>query len=744
MSVLGFINAGWFVLTIIQITIGTLFFYRYKLDKDKRKLMFGFAFFIISYSHIYETLPSFFINSNLDLIFENIQHWTFYPLILAIGIATHQQFLKKVKFDKTFSFFFFVTLLLFPIIVFNPLPAEEYAALIAIILASEIVFISIINAWKNIDSFNFSMVLATICFIMGGASLSFGLNSNSIFAFLLGNLLILFMFFLPKANQYTVQSDISSYFTIQKKLTETKTELKRTIEKYKRLTDTLPEGVLTINKIGRVTYANPELEKIFNIPISQSKGTSFTKYMAKSSLLKSIQLLKRVKRGKNIEKAELEAVHKDGHVFPVEVWASPLKNDGKYNGLICVVRDITDRKKTEKNLKESEFKYRTVFESTATAMGTFDENGIITLVNNEFQKLTGYSKQEVENNLHWFDFVIPKYKKIMYENHMNQMVKKSNVPDEYDCDIIDKEGNIKSVHVKISLFSKGSMRIVSLIDITDLKKTQERLRELNNTLEKKVEERTLRIEQLLKQKDEFIHQLGHDLKNPLGPLVNLLPIIEDHTKNEKDREILKVIQRNVQFMKNLVKKTLELAQLNSPNTILNLERINLKKHVDEIIQQNKYLFEEKQISVSTNLSPDLIVHADELRIEELINNLLTNAVKYNKKHGSIIIDGFIKEDQVTISIKDNGQGMTPDQLNHVFDEFYKADESRHNIGSSGLGMPICKRIVEKHKGHIWVESDGPGKGSTFYFTLPLHYDSYGGISSRVDKLITENNYNNIS
>jgi PAS domain S-box-containing protein len=253
----------------------------------------------------------------------------------------------------------------------------------------------------------------------------------------------------------------------------------------------------------------------------------------------------------------------------------------------------------------------------------------------------------------------------------------------------------------------------------ELQKAHKEIQAMNLHLEKKVQQRTRRIEQLLKQKDEFINQLGHDLKNPLGPLINLIPIIEKHTTNHKDKEILQVIQRNVGYMKNLVQKTLELARLNSPKTKLSKTSFSLSSVVKNLLSQNKYLFEKKQIRVQTNIPSDITIYADQLRIEELFHNLLNNAVKYSKEFGRIIISASKNETALTISIKDEGTGMTSDQIDHVFDEFYKADESRHDFESSGLGMAICKRIVEKHGGIIWVESPGLNEGSTFYFTLPF-------------------------
>jgi signal transduction histidine kinase len=132
------------------------------------------------------------------------------------------------------------------------------------------------------------------------------------------------------------------------------------------------------------------------------------------------------------------------------------------------------------------------------------------------------------------------------------------------------------------------------------------------------------------------------------------------------------------------------------------------------------LLKNNKISLINNISDPININFDKLRIEELINNLLNNSVKYSKDSGKIIIDSKYDEDYVTISIKDNGIGMTEKQIQFMFDEFYKADESRHDFDSSGLGLTISRKIIEKHGGKIWAESNGLGKGSTFYFTLPLN------------------------
>jgi PAS domain S-box-containing protein len=249
-------------------------------------------------------------------------------------------------------------------------------------------------------------------------------------------------------------------------------------------------------------------------------------------------------------------------------------------------------------------------------------------------------------------------------------------------------------------------------------KANEELKLLNKELEQKIEDRTREIKQILINKDEFVNQLGHDLKNPLHPLVNLLPLISKEEKDQKKKEIIDVLIRNVKYMKNLVTKTIVLAQLNSPNTKLNLEEINLLNEINEVINANKIMFTENYVEIINNISDDIIVNFDKLRVDELITNIMSNSVKYTIEQGIITLDAIKNDEDVTVSLKDNGIGMTEDQLLKVFDEFYKVDTTKKEFESSGLGMPICKRIVEKHGGKIWAESQGKDTGSTFYFTIP--------------------------
>ena len=241
----------------------------------------------------------------------------------------------------------------------------------------------------------------------------------------------------------------------------------------------------------------------------------------------------------------------------------------------------------------------------------------------------------------------------------------------------------------------------------DLKESRDKIQDYNQILEN-----------LLQQKDEFIGQLGHDLKNPLQPLVGLLPMLIEKEKDPSTKEALQVMNKNVEYMRDLIFDTLELAKLRSSNIEFNKVDLNLREEAGSVIESQKLLFKGHNTIVENNIGNELFVNADKLRLSEVLKNLITNSVKYTpEKGGKITIDAKQVKDEVTITISDNGIGMDKEQLKKVFDEFYKADKFSSDYYSTGLGLSICKRIIDKHGGKIWVESPGPGKGSTFYFTL---------------------------
>ena len=252
----------------------------------------------------------------------------------------------------------------------------------------------------------------------------------------------------------------------------------------------------------------------------------------------------------------------------------------------------------------------------------------------------------------------------------------------------------------------------------ELETVRSQLCVVNQDLDAMVRERTADVERLLAQKDEFISQLGHDLKTPLTPLVALMPRILAREQDPALRRLLEITADNVTCMKDLVVKTLKLARMNSLYIELDLEPLNLRAELNTILRNYAVPFKAKVVTFENNVPADIGVRADRVLLGEIFDNLIANAVKYMQSEtGTISIDVTREQGFVIVAVRDTGIGMTREQLERAFIEFYKADPSRHDLESPGLGLAICRRIVERHGGRIWAESDGEGKGSTIVFSL---------------------------
>jgi len=253
----------------------------------------------------------------------------------------------------------------------------------------------------------------------------------------------------------------------------------------------------------------------------------------------------------------------------------------------------------------------------------------------------------------------------------------------------------------------------------DLKEANRQLSDTNAALEQTIKERTAEMELLLKQKNGLLIGLNHDLKTPLTPLMGLLPMIIKKEKDPKLKELLETSLRNVHYIRDLVSKTIDLALLDSVTIGFTIEKISLLTEIDTVLENRSYILSHHNIYVNNTIKEDIFVNADKLKLREVLNNLLMNSIKYmTSSGGTITLNAAKEDDQVKIWITDTGIGMTREQLHYVFEELYKADPARQDHASTGLGLSICKRIVEKHGGKIWVESPGPGRGTTVTFTLP--------------------------
>lgn len=250
--------------------------------------------------------------------------------------------------------------------------------------------------------------------------------------------------------------------------------------------------------------------------------------------------------------------------------------------------------------------------------------------------------------------------------------------------------------------------------------------QLNNELidtKRELVKKNAELLQLNIIKNQFIGMAAHDLRNPLGNILNYSEFLEEETANltEDQIEIIHEIKSLSFFMLNLVTDLLDVSSIESGEIILHEKEIDLITIAQKIIYINKISADKKNIKITLNSDiQSLTLIADKEKIEQVLTNLITNAIKFSFNNSEIKINIKIKESNALVTVKDEGQGIKENEINLLFKPFQRtSSKSTGGEKSTGLGLFIVRKIVEAHNGKVWVESEYK-KGSCFNFTLPIN------------------------
>ena len=234
----------------------------------------------------------------------------------------------------------------------------------------------------------------------------------------------------------------------------------------------------------------------------------------------------------------------------------------------------------------------------------------------------------------------------------------------------------------------------------------------------------LAAENANRAKDEFLAMLGHELRNPLSPIVTALQLMKLQGPEESDRA-RKVIERQVAHLTRLVDDLLDVSRIARGKVELRIERIELSEVVAKAIEMASPLIEQRNHALSVSVARrGLMVDADLVRLSQVISNLLTNAAKYTPPGGSIAVAAALADGEVVLHVRDTGIGIAPEMLPHIFDLFVQEQQAIDRAqGGLGIGLTIVRNLVERHGGFIEARSDGPGRGSEFTVRLPCAADA---------------------
>jgi two-component system, OmpR family, sensor kinase len=239
----------------------------------------------------------------------------------------------------------------------------------------------------------------------------------------------------------------------------------------------------------------------------------------------------------------------------------------------------------------------------------------------------------------------------------------------------------------------------------------------------RIETQKIELEALNAKKNEFLGIAAHDLRNPASIIQvyadMLLNMLNDNL-SEKQLDFLQTIYRVSEFMNKLLEDVLDISAIESGTLMLDRKIIAYDTLVQQNLHLNRVLAAQKQITLQVDCAPTLpLISCDPQKIEQVLNNLISNAIKYSHPHTTISVRVFQRAAELITQVQDQGQGIPADELSQIFNTFYRASvRATHGEKSTGLGLAIVKRIVEGHGGMIGVQSE-VGQGTTFYFHLPI-------------------------
>ncbi len=488
--------------------------------------------------------------------------------------------------------------------------------------------------------------------------------------------------------------------------------LSRTLSMLKSTLQSTADGILVIGPNGKVLSYNKKFLKLWNIPSKVAETNDDKKllnYVFKQ-LKEPEKFIKRVDYlYAHPEKEDFEVIRfKDGRVF--ERCSMPAKLDNQ-PARVWSFRNITEKENLVASLKESELRYRRLFESAKDGILILDEKtGKIVDSNPYIRDLLGYSKKEINGKKIWQ--ISPLRDIVANKKKFIELRKEGKVHYE-DLPLQTKSGEIAYVEFVSNTYFVEDLKVIqcNIRDITD-RKAKEEMETLEIVNKNLMEVNTA--------KTEFLNIVSHELKTPLTAMSAHLDILQESENNfnEQQRNNLAAIKRNNLYLKMMIENLLEMSRLESGKMELNLSKFNINHVIEELISNASILSRKKGIKLRFIPKEMPLIEADRFKVEEIVTNLLINAIKFTEK-GAIEVSEKIKDGNIIISIKDTGMGIRPNDLKNLFQKFYQVDCSiTRKAAGTGLGLSITKKLVEIHKGTISVKSEF-GKGSTFSFSIPI-------------------------
>jgi PAS domain S-box-containing protein len=507
----------------------------------------------------------------------------------------------------------------------------------------------------------------------------------------------------------------------RKKLADQNRQIEAQSLRLQNITSNMGDALYVIDRSGLITFVNPAAETLLGssaIVLLGQPAESFFRFELNLDAGPEIVQdppLRAIKTGEKVsEESNLRILATDTLV-QVSFSSAPIVESGIVTGAVTVVEDISEKKKTEIELKRSEIRLRSVVDNAMDGIITVDMSGNVETFNPAAVEMFGFSNEEIAGKS--ASTLMPE----PYASGFDSFVKKalrqhSEKPFSQKTEVVAKRKNSSTFPVELSIseIRMGAQKMLLGIvrDISDRKRFEQELIDARE-----------RAEQASKAKSEFLANMSHEIRTPMNGILGMTQLALDTDLNQEQRDYLNTVKSSSDLLLKLINDILDFSKIEAGKMEIDVVDFKLRDTLADTIRGLAVHADEKGLELLFQVDediPDNLI-GDPIRLRQIIFNLVGNAIKFTPKGEIIVSASAWSEDdpyvKVHFCVSDTGIGVTKEQMEKIFKPFDQADTSTtRRYGGTGLGLSISTRLVELMHGKIWAESE-LGQGSKFHFTV---------------------------
>ncbi len=463
---------------------------------------------------------------------------------------------------------------------------------------------------------------------------------------------------------------------------------------------TSSDAITSFTLDGIRTSWNLGAERMFGYSAEEMIGQPFSAIVPSGDADEVVDISGNIRRGETITNHETVRLRKDGSAVPVSINISPIHDlTGALIGASVITRDIT-------GLKKAEQKFRVILESSPDAMVIVDKTGTIAIVNSQTEKIFGYRRDEMLGQP--VELLIPSRFHANYSSYLNRIFADPHAQSMRTVsEFYGRRKDGREFPAEINLgpieTADGILVAATIRDATDHRHLIRRLEEMNEL------------------RNEFVAVVAHDIRSPMTSISGFAHELTDQWEVIDDNqkiEYLHIITRNTDHLARFVEDVLQVTRIEAGEFAYDIHPFDIRSLTQRVLDETAGVSDERRFEF---IAPEdfPLVLGDEERLWQVLTNVLSNAVKFSTAEEPITVGLSCTDDSVQVAVTDRGIGIAKDDLPKLFVKFGRVSQlGARKVPGNGLGLYICKTLVEAQGGRIWCESS-PGQGSTFFFTIPV-------------------------